>query len=89
MKVAIFKRLGEYGYDTVSDDGLENCKEYVRTSEYVDVDFPPLESKEVVEKQLSALDAAEAELRSKFQDALNAIESHRQELRAISYKPAN
>lgn len=88
MKIATFKRMGEYGYDTVSDDGLENCKEYVRTSEYVDVTFafPPLESREIVEKQLAQLDAAEAEVRNRFQEALNAINSQRAELRAITYQ---
>jgi hypothetical protein len=85
MKIAKYKRLGEYGYETVSDDGLENCADYVRVSEFVDIEFPPLESKEVIQRQLEALDRTESEVRSRFQEALNSIEHQRAELRAITY----
>jgi hypothetical protein len=86
MKIAKYKRLGEYGYETVSDEGLENCADYVRVSEFVDIEFPPLESNEVIQRQLNALDRAENEVRAKFQDMLNSIEQQRAELRAITYK---
>lgn len=88
MKVAMFKRLGEWSYDTVAGDELEGCGDFVRITEYVDVEFPPLESARVVEKQLEALDKAEQEVRSKFEGALCQIERQRQELRAITYVPA-
>jgi hypothetical protein len=87
MKIATYKHIGEHTYETVSDDSLEGCREYVRTSEYVDVQFPPLQSDEVVQRQLDALEQAETELRSKFQAALDRIERSRSELRAITYTP--
>jgi hypothetical protein len=86
MKIAKYKRVGEYGYETVSDDGLENCADYIRISEFIEVDFPPLESKEVIQRHLEALDRTETEVRSKFQEMLNSIEQQRAELRAITYK---
>lgn len=89
MKIATYRYMGTAGYDTVSDDSLDGVRDYVRTSEYVDVTFPPLAEKEVVAKQLSALDAAEAELRNKFQEALNGLDRRREELRAITYTPAS
>lgn len=87
MRVAMFKRLVEPSYDTVAGDALEGCADFVRTTEYVEVEFPPLESARVVEKQLEALDKAEQEVRNKFESALRQIERQRQELRAITYVP--
>jgi hypothetical protein len=86
MKIARFKYIGDYSYDTVASDELEDSKSYVRTSEYVEVEFPPLKSDEVVQRQLEALERVEDELRGKFQTALNQINRQREELRAITYQ---
>lgn len=86
MKIATFKRLGDYSFDTVSDDALDGSEDFVRTSEYVEVSFPSLHSDEVVQRQLDALDRAEDALRTKFQAALTGIEVQRAELRAITLK---
>lgn len=90
MKLAVFKNieLGSlHGWETVGTDNYEQVDRYIRVSEYVDVEFPPLKGEEVVQKQLTALDKAEGELRGRFQAALNQIEQQRQELRALTYRP--
>lgn len=83
MKIAIFKRTGECSFESVSTDELEGCENYVRITEYVDVEFPKLKGREIVEKQLAAIDRTEKELRNKFQSALNNIERERAELMAL------
>ena len=91
MKLAVFKSIEPgslYGWETVQGEGHEKLDRYIRISEYVVVEFPPLKGDEVVQKQLSALDKAEGELRGRFQAALGQIEQQRQELRAITYRPA-
>jgi hypothetical protein len=87
VRLAKFKRLGEHPFECVQSDIMDGCVGYVRISEYVDVEFPPLREAAVIEKHLEQLDNAEAEIRTKFQLALNSIEQQRQELRAITYRP--
>jgi hypothetical protein len=86
-KIAVFKEL-KYNYESVCDEQFDTFKDYVRLTEFVEVEFPPLQSEEIVQKQLDALDMAESELRNRFQEALGGIERQREELRAITYKPA-
>ena len=88
MKLAKFKRLGEASFETVLDEIFETIPGYIRLSEYVKVEFPPLRDETVVEKHLKALNDAETEVRNRFQQALNEIERQREELRAITYTPA-
>ncbi len=86
-KLALFKNL-TYGHESVCEEIFDTFHDYVRLTEFVEVNFPPLNSEEVLEKQLKALDSAEQDVRTRFQEALNEIERQRQELRAITYKPA-
>jgi hypothetical protein len=87
QKLALFKNL-KHGHESVCDEIFDTFHDYVRLTEFVEVNFPPLNSEEVVEKQLKALDSAEHDVRTRFQEALNEIERQRQELRAITYTPA-
>lgn len=90
MKIAIFKSIEPgclHGWETIGAEDYEQIDRYIRVSEYVDVEFPPLKGEEVVQKQLTALDKAEGELRGRFQATLNQIERQRQELRALTYRP--
>lgn len=90
MKIARFKRLGEGSFETYGEEGcfMERHDAYIRLTEYAEVEFQPLCSEEVVQKQLDALAGAETELRNRFQDALNSIEQQRANLLAIAYFPA-
>lgn len=94
MKIAKYITMSDSGrgYEVIHSekDGAdyERVCGYVRISEFVEVEFPPLKDQVIVEKQIAALDKAETELRTKFQAALNGIEQQRQELRAITYTPA-
>lgn len=92
MKIAKYITMseGRRGYEVIhtEKDGtdFERVCGYVRISDFVEVEFPPLKDEAIVEKQIASLDKAESELRAKFQAALNGIEQQRQELRAITYQ---
>jgi len=89
MKIALFKNAGyELATPVPAGGWMEGDKIFIRISEYVDVEFPPISDGEIIQKRLDALDHAETELRTKFQDALGGIERQRQELRAITLQPA-
>lgn len=54
MKIAKFKSI-EFGHHIFTDEGFEECDGYLRISEYIDVDFQPLENKEIIVKHVDAL----------------------------------
>jgi hypothetical protein len=94
MKYAKYISMSDSGrkYESIQNENegsdLERVCGYIRTTDFVEVDFVPLTDGSVVEKQLAVLDKAESELRTKFQAALNGLDQQRQELRAIAHKPA-
>lgn len=84
MQLAIFQcGIGRDSYQSYLGKIAEQFSDYVRISEYVDVEFPTRSKDEVIEKQLAAINAAETALRNKFQTALNSIERQRAELMAL------
>ena len=92
MKIAQFQRIGDPSWIAVFDarpDGSDPCTEnYVRITEYVDVDFPPRAPEEIVPAQLAAIDRAEKEARAEFQLKLNAFAEARANVRALTHSPA-
>lgn len=82
MKIAQYKNVA-YDFECVSDDGLATCKDYVRLSEWVDVDFPPIPREETVKAELAILEEEANEIRAETQQRLNEIERRKQELLAL------
>ena len=64
-------------------DYIRHCG-YIRVSEYMDARFVPLPDDVTVPAELERLDKAEAELRDKFQAALNQITTARNNLLALT-----
>ena len=91
MKIAKFQRIGDTNWFAVFEphaDGSDPCTEnYVRLSEYVDVDFPPRAPEEIVPAQLAAIDKAEKEARAEFQLKLNAFAEARANALALTHTP--
>lgn len=97
QKVALFQRVGDYSYLAtrnfsldLSDEDADSCVSdgYVRLSPWLVIDFPSLESDEIVNSQLAQLDKAEQRAREELQQRLNAINDTRQKILALSFKPA-
>jgi len=58
--------------------------DYVRVSEYIDIDFPILPAEETVALELAALDAEERELRDALARQLVRLNDRRAQLRALT-----
>lgn len=90
MKIARFQRIGHadwFGVLEQRSDGSDPLPEsYVRVSEYLDIDFPPLPPEQIVPAQIAALDNAEAELRRQFEIKLHEIAEQRAKLRALTHQ---
>jgi hypothetical protein len=84
MKIAIYKAYGDENVYESDDWREDNNPSYVRLTEIVDVDFPRLPASVVVPAQIAQLDAAEAELRNKFNEKLSELLDKRRELLALT-----
>lgn len=97
QKVALFERVGSFGYltcwafdpklpDEEADARMPDG--YVRLSPWLEIEFPSLDDSAVIESQLKQLDKAEQKAREELQQRLNAINDTRQKILALSFKPA-
>ena len=84
MKIAKFKST-KFGFEAVSEEGLDGNEEYVRVSEYIDVEFPPRQQAEVVAEQVAAIDIETEKLKDEFSARLNALGARKQELLALTH----
>ena len=85
MKIARFKSM-EYGFDSYDDEGLENAKAYVRTSEYVEVEFVSLPASEVVPKQVEALKAQQIKVREEHAIVMAGFDEKIGKLLALTHE---
>lgn len=88
MKVALFKSM-EYGIEMVSTQATEKYSNgYVRISEYVDVDFPPLQDEAVVRQQIEKLDEIADKITDDYRNKIAEIQDRKSKLLAITHQPA-
>lgn len=91
ISVAVFKSIesnGMSGFETIDQKSWEKMDNYVRISEYVDVEFPELQDEIVIDKYLEALNRAEQAARVELQRKLDEIANQRSNLLALTHKPA-
>lgn len=88
MKVALFTSPSGYitAYNEESGKAMVEYQRYTQTSEYVEVEFPPLPVALVVEGQLKQLDEAEKDLRNEFQKKLNELAEARARLLSLTHE---
>jgi hypothetical protein len=86
MKIALFHT--SHGIEHPCEEIMEKCSNYVRVSEYVDVDFPPLPKDEVVGKILTSLDKEATDVRAECERKLKTIQQRRAELLQLPFIPA-
>jgi hypothetical protein len=91
ISVAVFKSIepsGMSGFETIDQKHWEKMDNYVRISEYVEVEFPQLQDEIVIDKYIEALDRSERAVRLEFQKRLDEIAGQRANLLALTHKPA-
>lgn len=81
MKVALYKDV-RFGFETVShSESLENSKDYIRISEFVDVEFPPIGG-DAVAVELASIERARVELERKHDADLAKLDGRKAVLQA-------
>jgi hypothetical protein len=87
MKIALYKAVaGSYNmvWDERMGGGTGIVKGYVRTSDWIDVEFQPRSREESIAEEVCALDATADEIRATMGRQLIAIETAKANLLAIS-----
>lgn len=88
MKIALYKITGSGDSLFVREVDIGTAMAYVRVSEIVDVEFPPLPPEVIIPAELAALDAKEAHLREAFNVRLADLNVERANLRALIHESA-
>jgi len=82
VRVAQFKSL-KYDYITVSAEGLDGADEYIRVSEYIDVDFVERDPRETIEQEVDTIDKQIQTVQAAAQVKLNELEQRKNDLLAL------
>ena len=91
MKIAKFKEI-KHEYESIweqpmwrpeSERDSYQPEGYVRITEWVEVELPPLKGDDVIQVQLEAIDKLEQTTRIKFQEELDRIKELRAQLLAL------
>lgn len=92
MKIALFQDiqlnditpvLHQPNYGTDEERENYTVTGYVRISEWIDIEFPPLSTDEVIQSQLKVIDEAEQEARRRFNEQLERFNGMRANLLAL------
>lgn len=85
--VALFKgRSGSYEYLTVHSNTLEGNTDYLRLSDYVEVQFKPRTDAEVLVEEIDNLVKSKDRIMQEALRNIAEIEDRIQELKAITYQ---
>jgi hypothetical protein len=94
MKIALYKSI-ECDYVIIKDvtdefsfNYIEKNPDYVRVSDYMEVDFVMLEKTDYAAKVMAAFDEKEKAVRLQLANSLAAIDRARQEFMAITHEVA-
>ena len=83
MRLALFIDIGVAQPPRALSESFETVEGYCRISEYVEVEFPPLDS-ECISRQLGAIDKYANEVRQEFERLARTIQAQRETLTAHS-----
>jgi len=87
VKKTIAMHVSPSGNEMIGDETWGGCMGYVAVTEYVTVDFPDLDPKEYVSKQVDLLKTAKDELHVLFLRESAAIDDQISKLTAITHQP--
>lgn len=82
-KIALFKSSS--GTLIEAGDFFEDYPDYVRISEYKEIEFTPLSQSAIIEKQCEALDKQEQSVMAEYENKLTDIRRRKAELLAITF----
>jgi hypothetical protein len=84
-KIAVFKDV-EGKYTSILGDYADSWTNYIRISEYIEVDFPDREKAECIHDEIKILSKMADEIMVKATEGLNNINRRKEELLALEHK---
>lgn len=83
-RVAVFKSV-RHGFELVLDNSMGDVSGYVRVSEFIDVEFPPLSDDKQIQLHVKELDAERTRLVRKHCEELAVIDERKSRLLALTH----
>ncbi len=87
-KLAMF-RSPQSSCSSALGEWAESWRDYIRLTEYVEVDFQERDKGEVVQEEIAELDKMADEIRAKATEGLTNIQRRKEELLAIEHDGGN
>lgn len=89
IKLALFREVSSrVSWETVFPEHMDGSSTYVRISEFAEVTFEKLHDDAVIRGCIDALDRSERQIRLEFQKKLDDLSTQKQNLLALTHKPA-
>ena len=85
VKIAIFKRA-ESGWESYADERYEKSKNYIRITEYVEVDFIPLRAEQTIPKEVAYLREKQDQESVRHVTAMAKLDERISKLLAITHE---
>lgn len=82
MKIAMFRNI-ECGFKTIDHKSLESLGDYIRLTEYVDVEFKSLDHGDVVAKEIAILRDVKKKIQAQTELKLQSVDQKIGDLLAL------
>ena len=83
-KIALFRSVGDYDFETLGEEYMDENEGYVRISEFVDMTFTLKPASAYIGKQIEVLNKMKSELRVQTAEKLASIDERLGKLTAIT-----
>lgn len=87
IRLAAFNRPGQWSYDLVMGADADPAQ-YIRLSEFVDVEFPPRETDQVIGEKVQHINEEIAEATETFTRKVQELHQAKAELLALTHEQA-
>ncbi len=83
MRLAKYKNI-RVDYEVITDDWCAEHRDYVRLTEFVDIEFPPLPEDAVITQEVAVLDRQIAAIQEQAMVEIQQLAQRKQELLALN-----
>ena len=84
IQIAVYKGIDSYSSEFVTSLNFDKSSEYVRQSEFLEVEFVPRKQSEVISEEIKSLDNKIDEIKSESLKELTELSDRKKELLAIT-----
>jgi len=88
MKIAIFRNI-QYDFESTLGETMEGDDDYIRLTEYVDIEFVRLDNSDVAAREIAILNGVKKNIQAQAELKLGEIDRRIGDLLALPQAPAS